>query len=283
MKKIFVYPTFLSSSLILHFALIKAHFVPIELIPSLVFLVMVIIMVAFEKVAPYRKDWNVNIGDFSTDIIQTLIVLPFVAKVIELLFKYAHDQLNIQFWSDKLPFLVQVILVILFAEFLFYWYHRFSHTNRFLLKFHAVHHGATRVYWANAGRFHFIDLFFQFSLYFIPVYLLGAKPEVASLFLTLNAITGTLEHTNIDFKTIFLARIFNTAELHRIHHSKVLSECNSNYGKILSVYDTLFGTYKKPKFKRQDLEVGLPKGRPVPVHFLGQIKYPFTKKKTIVE
>jgi sterol desaturase/sphingolipid hydroxylase (fatty acid hydroxylase superfamily) len=232
-----------------------------------------------EKIFPYRKDWNVDLGDFWTDIIQTLIVLPFVAKFIEIIYVKLNHHFAIQVWSQKQPMWLQAILVILSAEFLFYWYHRFSHTNKFLIKYHAVHHGALRVYWANAGRFHFVDLFFQFSLYFIPVYLFGANPEVAAIFLTLNAITGTLEHTNIDFKTVVMSRIFNTAELHRIHHSKKINECNSNYGKILSIWDTIFGTYLKPKFHREELNVGLPGGRPVPHDFWGQIMYPFQKKK----
>ena len=279
MRKLFVYPAFLLVSLVVHFALVNSNKIDLTFVPSVVFFIMVIIMIAFEKIFPYRTDWNRDLGDFWTDIIQTLIVLPIVAKIIEIIFTNIKIKFSIQVWSIHQPFWLQSILVILSAEFLFYWYHRFSHTSKFLLKYHAVHHGALRVYWANAGRFHFVDLFFQFSLYFIPVYLFGASKEVAALFLTLNAITGTLEHTNINFKTIVMSRIFNTAELHRIHHSKKIAECNSNYGKILSIWDTIFGTYLKPKFKREELEVGLPGGRPVPNDFWGQIMYPFQKKK----
>lgn len=277
MKKLFIYPLFIIVSLVLHFSFARAG-IDLTAIPSIVFAIMVMVMIAFERMTPYRKDWNENLGDFKADIIQTLVVLPFVAKIIELAFRYLHKNLNIKPILHDYPFWVQAIIIILFAEFLFYWYHRISHTNKFLLRYHAVHHGALRVYWGNAGRFHFVDLFFQFALYFIPVYLLSGNEEVASLFLTLNAITGTLEHANIDAKTILMSRIFNTAELHRIHHSTKPAECNSNYGKILSFWDIVFGTYQKPKFKRETLKVGLPGGRPVPHHVWGQIMYPFAKK-----
>lgn len=277
MRKLLVYPFFIVVSLLLHFTLLQAGF-PLAAVPSLVFGIMVIVMIALERMTPYRNDWNEDLGDFKADIIQTLIVLPFVAKFVELSFYYLHTKLGFKPLLAGLPFIVQAVVIIISAEFLFYWYHRISHKNKFLLKYHAVHHGALRVYWGNAGRFHFVDLFFQFFLYFIPVYLISPNEEVAALFLTLNAITGTLEHANIDFKTIIMSKIFNTAELHRIHHSTKLSECNSNYGKILSFWDIVFGTYHKPKFKRETLKVGLPGGRPVPHQFWGQIKYPFYKK-----
>lgn len=279
MKKLVIYPSLLLLSIILHFQFIRFGTIPLAFIPSLVFAIMVLVMIILERIYPYKREWNIDSGDFKADFIQTLIVLPIVAKIIEISYRYLHFKLALKSPIAKWPFWVQFIFITLSAEFLFYWYHRISHTNKFLLKYHAVHHGVSRVYWANSGRFHFVDLFFQFTLYFIPVYLLSGDEMIASLFLTLNAITGTLEHTNIDFKTIYLSRIFNTAELHRLHHSKKVDECNTNYGKILSVWDSVFGSYYKPKFKRETFTAGLPGGRPVPNDFWGQIMYPFKSKK----
>lgn len=277
MRKVLIYPLFIALSLFLHFAFIKSG-MSLIWVPSAVFGAMVGIIIVMERIYPYREDWNKNLGDFRTDMIQSFIILPVVAKAIEVSYRYLRSNFNIQSGVENLPFWAQVIIIILSAEFLFYWYHRISHTNKFLIKYHAVHHGARRVYWANAGRFHIVDLICQFLLYFVPVYLVSGGEEIASLFLTLNAVTGTLEHANINFKTIVFSRIFNTAELHRLHHSTKISECNSNYGKILSVWDSIFGTYVKTKFKREELQVGLPGGRPVPHTFMGQLKYPFKKK-----
>ena len=278
MKKLINYPLFIIGAIILHLGLVKGH-VPLIFVPSITISIVLIFIIVLERINPYRNDWNQNLGDFKNDFLQTFIVLPIVVKFVEFNEVFIQEKLQIHFWPSTWPFIFQLIAVVLLAEFLFYWFHRFSHTNKTLIKFHAVHHGALRVYWANAGRFHIVDSLIQGFLYFIPIYILGASKEVAAMFLTLNAVTGTLEHANFDFKTIILSRIFNTAELHRLHHSVKIHQCNSNYGKILSIWDSVFGTYEKPKFKREDLTVGLPGGRPVPVHFWGQMTYPFEKKK----
>lgn len=277
MKKIFTYPLFIILSIVIHFEIIKLNIVNIYFVPVIVFFIFIGFMVLLEKIFPYRKDWNIGRGDFWTDVIQTIIILPVIAKLVEVIFVGIHNKYHLSSWSENMPFFLQAILVIAGADLLFYWYHRIAHNNKFLVKYHAVHHGAERVYWANSGRFHFIDAFLQGLFFYIPVYLFAASDDVKALFLTLNVITGTLEHSNIDYKTIVLSRIFNTAELHRIHHSTKLDECNSNYGKILSIWDTIFGTYQKPKFKREDLNVGLPFGKKVPVDLMGQIRYPFKK------
>lgn len=278
MLKLIPYPAFVLGAILIHFGLLSLH-VPLTAVPALTFFITIGFIIFLERAKPYRESWNENLGDFKTDLIQTLLILPVVAKLLELFYRDLQTKFNLHIWPKSWPFILQVIVIIFLAELLFYFYHRLAHTNKFLLKFHAVHHGADRVYWANSGRFHFVDTIGQSLFYFIPIFLLGASEEVAALFLTLNAITGTLEHANFEFKTIFLSRFFNTAELHRLHHSVKVSECNSNYGKILSIWDSAFGTYVKPKFKRETLKVGLPGGRPVPYDLWGQLKYPFVKKK----
>lgn len=274
MKKILTYPLFILSTIFLHLFLIKQGF-PLQYVPSVVAFSLIVVLLYLEKIIPYHAEWNIDRGDLKTDLIQTLVVLPIVAIIIETFYKIINVQLGINVWPTHWPFIWQLIVGVLVSEFLFYWYHRLSHQIGFLWRFHSVHHGAERVYWANSGRFHFVDIFFQFTLYFIPIFLLGAPLEVTAMFLTLNAVTGILEHANINFRTIVLSRIFNTAELHRAHHAKELKIANNNYGKILSIWDTVFGTYLKPRSFEQSRDVGLTHNKKVPVTFIEQLKYPF--------
>jgi sterol desaturase/sphingolipid hydroxylase (fatty acid hydroxylase superfamily) len=273
------FPFILTVALSIHFGLIKYTHLPLVLVSLVTFYISSILIVGLERVRPYRVDWNKNLGDLKTDLIQTIIILPLSVQPVLMFYQYLQKKFSVHIWPSTWPFLVKAIVIILVAELLFYGYHRFSHTNKFLLKYHCVHHGVQRIYSANSGRFHFVDTFFQSLFYLIPTFLLGADENIIILFLTLNAITGVLEHANFELKNIFISRIFNTAELHRIHHSVKMNECNSNYGKILSVWDTVFGTYNKPKFERVNLEVGLPFGRAVPHDLMGQFRYPFVKKK----
>lgn len=280
MIKFILYPALLVFALSLHLVLAQTFPQQVLFVPMGVSFVMIFVVFLLERWRPHLPDWNRNLGDFSTDLVQTLVVLPIAAKVVELGMLHLKGRIGIDVWPHHLPWAAQLILAILAAEFLFYWIHRWSHTNPWLWKFHAVHHGAHRVYWANSGRFHVVDLLIQFALYFLPIYLLGAPAEITAVFLTLNAVTGLLEHANIEIQTITISRIFNTAELHRAHHANEAAIANNNYGKILSVWDTIFGTYKKPRTRAEDQRVGLFNGHhPVPHSLIGQLQYPFQKKK----
>lgn len=253
------------------------------LIPLILTIGWVILFIALELKYPYNPKWNKSKGDFKTDLFQTFFTLPFAAKLgewcIPLFLYYPIKWLQgggtgIQPIVDNIA--LQFIVVLLACELLYYWTHRFSHTLQFLWRFHAVHHGAKRVYWANSGRFHLADAYLGSFAYYIPLVLLGASDQVIIMILSFSAITGFMEHINIDFRAGFLNYIFNTAELHRWHHSEVMEESNHNYGKALIVWDILFGTFYWPK--RKVGRVGII-GEEVPVSFKAQMLYPFKSKK----
>jgi len=173
----------------------------------------------------------------------------------------------------------QIVILLLTSEFLFYWLHRWSHENKTLWLFHAVHHGAERVYWANAGLFHVIDAFITGLAYAVPIALLGSRVEAITILLLLSAISGFLEHVNIQFYAGKWNYLFNTAELHRWHHSNEVEESNTNYGKVLIVWDLVFGTHLYNK-DTSGLNAGV-KGSKIPHTFLKQVLYPLEALKSV--
>lgn len=237
-----------------------------------------------ERVVPYRAGWNRNHGDLATDAVQTNLVLPVVARINETLIAAGITWLAAQgLWSGifpaHAPFALQVALAIVIAEFCYYWTHRLGHTTSILWRFHAVHHGSERVYSLNAGRFHLVDAWLGTLAYLAPMLLLGVPAEIIALIATLNATTGFLEHVNIDFEAGWLNRVFNTAQLHRWHHAADLTVAHSNFGKVLSVWDQVFGTYYLPAGKHVG-EVGVgPTETPVPTSFWGQTLYPWRRDR----
>lgn len=251
-------------------------------IPVVITLPLIVVIVIFEQLLPYRKEWMIGRGDTITDVLQTFITLPIASKLAELslpilLFypaMWISKNLDLSFWPDEWSFIMQFILAALAAEFCMYWIHRLSHRIPFLWRFHSVHHGAERVYWINSGRFHIFDAFLDSMCYFFPVILFGAPEEIVVTLITLSAITGFLEHVNIDYRGGILNYVFNTAELHRWHHSKEQSESDNNYGKALIIWDLLFGTYYLPSDWDVE-EVGLYGDDTVPNSYWGQMKYPF--------
>ena len=69
-----------------------------------------------------------------------------------------------------------------------------------------------------------------------------------------------------------------TPDMHRVHHSVVAAERNSNYGFCLSVWDRLFGTYvPEPAGGQAAMQIGLPRfsDAGVSTTFLGALGIPF--------
>ena len=249
-------------------------------------LLIVVFFVLSEHFIPYKKDWLENKGDVKADAIQTFLVLPTASKISELvlpfLFYYPilwmsnSTSYSLSYLVKDLNFFVLFVVVLMSCEFFYYWFHRACHIIPVFWRFHAVHHGAARVYWLNAGRFHFVEAFFSSMIYFLPIAFFQPPAEIIVLIISVSAVTGFLEHVNVDFKGGYLNYIFNTAQLHRWHHSKVVRESNKNYGKVLVFWDLLFFTFFLPK-EREVEKVGIVEDD-VPIDIVGQLKYPFIKK-----
>ncbi len=254
-----------------------------DLVPGLLSLPTLGLMLCLERKLPRRPQWLEDFGETWSDWLHTLVLFPIVLKVAQLTasvlalrpFGFAGLANPLASWGVIPQFAVWLVV----AEFCFYWFHRFSHELPFLWNFHRVHHGAQRVYFANAGRFHPVDLWLVMTVYFFPLYLFQLPQEIMVLFLAANVITGLLEHANVDFSAGPFNYVFNTAELHRWHHSTILKEANQNYGKVLCVWDLAFRSHCVRHDSEID-EVGLTAGEAiVPPTIRGQWGVPFRKKR----
>lgn len=276
------YPLALISAVAAYFALLPS--VSNEgvffLVAAISYVFIVVVHVS-EKIWPARKEWNVNRGDFRSDLVFTNLLLPALSKGAEIFLAWAilammsesmHQGLT-SLWPHESPILVQGLLALLVCEFLFYWAHRLFHQVHALWLFHSIHHAVKRVYWNNSGRFHPVDLFVTWVFYYLPLAVFGVSPQVMGFFLIMNAVTGLLEHANVDFKAGWLNRLFNTAELHRWHHSAEPEVSSMNFGKVLSIWDQVFGTYYLPAGKEVG-EVGIVT-ESVPEGVRAQMAYPF--------
>jgi ornithine lipid hydroxylase len=268
-------------------ALITSDYLPMSYLPFIPILfssIFLAIILVFEWALPYRQEWNKTKGDAVTDIIQTFLALPISSKLTEfgLLFLLVYpstklnDLIGFSAWSSNLNVLVQLALVVVIAEFFFYWFHRLMHQSSKLWKLHAVHHGCERLYSINSGRFHVLENVIGTLFYFIPIILLQVPDLVLMLFFVITIMSGFLEHANVDYKTGPFKYLFNTAELHRWHHSINEEQSDNNYGKVLIIWDLVFGTYYLPKNKEVGT-IGIDDTAKMPNSFMGQLKYPFKK------
>ena len=279
------YPFLLIATFGITFGLIRLYpesaypFIPISLI-----VLFSLIFIYGERRLPFKREWNGILVDTKADFLQSFVSLPLASKLAEIVLPfmiyypltYMQEHVGLIDLRKNYGFVAQVVAALVAGEFCYYWFHRATHTLPLLWRLHAVHHGAKRVYWMNAGRFHFIEIFLVGLAFYIPLAFFQPYPDVTIMIIAISGITGFLEHINIDFRAGWLNYIFNTAEHHRWHHSNVVKESNTNYGKVLIIWDLIFGTFFLPKDRVVE-EVGTV-ADDVPYDFVGQLKYPFTHK-----
>lgn len=238
-------------------------------------------IVLHETLAPARENWRPALEEVIQDGLFVAFVqigVPFTLKALTLVFLVGVSQneviSNVNFWPHGVPVLVQIMLMLVVAEFFRYWIHRALHVFGPLWRLHAVHHASDKLYTINVGRFHPFDKAIQFLGDTAPFLLLGVSPEVFGTYFVLYAINGFYQHSNADVKLGPLNYLIAGPELHRWHHSAKISEANSNYGNNLIIWDTVFGTRYLPE-NREVGRIGIG-NRNWPNGFRAQLLAPFT-------
>lgn len=234
---------------------------------------------ALERVFPFERAWLLDDGQMWPDLLHTLMskggvqLWVFSSAVIGV----AGQAPATSWWPTDWPMWAQVLLTLVIAEFGLYWAHRLSHEWAPIWRLHAVHHSVTRLWFWNTGRFHIGNALTSIAFSAPLLWMLGAPGECLTWLSAITAFVGMLTHCNVAMRFGWLNYLFNTPELHRWHHSRVLSEGNRNYGENLMLWDQLFGTYLWPRDRRPPADIGI--SETMPVSFTGQLAFPFRRAR----
>jgi len=165
-------------------------------------------------------------------------------------FAIFHIEANLWTW----------IILFLFTDFLWYWYHRYSHEINLLWAAHVVHHQSEDYNFTVAARITIFQAVFR-SLFWAFIPLLGFPPFMMTAILLVHGVYPFFSHTQTVGNLGVLERIFVTPSHHRVHHSSNEIYLDKNYGDILIIWDRLFGTFI-PEQKEEPCVYGLTK----PIH-----------------
>ena len=243
---------------------------------NLIYFSLALSLFALELIMPYERAWSKSDGQIWPDLGHTLvskgIVQVVAAAIVAMGIAQAVDAEGSWLWPTEWPLAMQVVLGLFIAEGGLYLAHRIAHSWPRLWCFHAVHHSVKRLWIINTGRFHFVDAMVSILLCQPLLYLAGA-PKLTFLWVAaITAFIGILTHCNVEMRTGWLSRIFNTPELHRWHHSRVAREGNTNFGENLMLFDQIFRTYFLPA-RRPPVDIGI--DSPMPTAFIEQLRRPF--------
>ena len=126
--------------------------------------------------------------------------------------------------------------------------HVLLHKVPFAWRFHRVHHSDEAVDVTTAFRQHPGETLWRVLWQLPAILLLGLPLSTVAVYLALSAVNAQLEHANLRVPEPLdrlLRLLFVTPNMHKVHHSRLQPETDSNYANIFSVWDRLFGTYTR--------------------------------------
>ncbi|TSJ40514.1 sterol desaturase family protein [Mucilaginibacter corticis] len=208
------------------------------------------LIIAWERIRPYRKGLPFFREGFWVDLVWYTIIQSYFLKI--LIFDYiiaplSHhlDLSNIQFVSHW-PVVVQVLFFLFTHDLYIYLFHRFQHSNKVFWRIHEAHHSGKEVDFLAGSRSHVMEIIINQTIEFAPIILLGAAPEVIPIKALLDAVFGMFIHANIRVNLGKFKYFLNTPQLHLWHHANYQEVFHANFATKFSVWDYLFGTVYDP-------------------------------------
>jgi sterol desaturase/sphingolipid hydroxylase (fatty acid hydroxylase superfamily) len=159
------------------------------------------------------------------------------------------------------PYWLAVMLGICLLDLTIYLQHVMFHAVPILWRLHMVHHADLDYDVTTGLRFHPIEIILSMLIKLSVVIVIGPPALAVIIFeIVLNA-AAMFNHGNIRLPLKIdriLRYIIVTPDMHRVHHSVIIHETNSNFGFNLPWWDRLFGTYRnQPAKGHTEMTIGL--------------------------
>ncbi|MEE9453389.1 MAG: sterol desaturase family protein [Paracoccaceae bacterium] len=254
-----------------------------------VFLGLFALFAVIEVMLPRRarpvtrnRRWFVNWG---LTVLDTL-TLRLMAIVLPVLSVGAALDAQAQGWGVfnhvLWPHWIEVILAMLILDFAIWAQHLLTHKIPLLWRLHQVHHADRDMDVTTAIRFHPLEIALSMLLKIGLIYLLGPTAFAVILFEIILNGSALFNHANIRLSARVDAAVrlvLVTPDMHRVHHSDIRAEHDSNYGFSLSIWDRMFRTYiAQPSKGHDDMTLGLRWQDDRPSKLGWVLKLPFTNK-----
>lgn len=208
-------------------------------IPLFTSFILLEMWIARKKRLPYfnlpQTIANVSIGiaERACDVLTTLLFFGW--------FQYLQQQFG--FFHIK-PGIVHWILLLLFTDFIWYWYHRLAHEINICWAAHIVHHQSEDFNYTVSARITIFQAVIRNGFWSIlPI--IGYPAEMISSLLLVHGLYPFFIHTRLIGKLGVLEYVLVTPSHHRVHHACDVQYLDKNYGDVFIIWDKLFGTFQK--------------------------------------
>ncbi len=159
------------------------------------------------------------------------------------------------------PLWIAAICGVVLLDLTIYWQHKMFHLVPVFWRLHKVHHIDQDIDVTTGLRFHPLEMILSMIIKMTAVAAIGAPPVSVVIFEILLNGTTMFNHGNL-YIPLAADRIIRllivTPDMHRVHHSVIVKETNSNYGFNFSFWDRIFQTYRKaPEAGHEQMKIGL--------------------------
>ena len=148
------------------------------------------------------------------------------------------------------------VLAMVAQDFVYYWFHRWSHERRWFWASHVVHHSSQHYNLSTALRQTWTGTLTGLFVLGLPVVWLGLPPALYFFANGINLVYQFWIHTEAVDRLGPLEWVFNTPSHHRVHHASNPRYLDANYAGMFIVWDRLFGTFV-PEDRRDVPRYGL--------------------------
>ena len=209
------------------------------------------VVAVWEAITPRRmltdskgRRWLANLSLVVIDTAVVRFLLPVLSVGLALIAQeHGWGVLN----NIMLPIWIKIVLAVAALDFVIYLQHVLFHFLPILWRLHRMHHTDLDIDVTTGNRFHPIEIVISAGIKLGAVALIGPPAAAVVAFeVALNA-TSQFNHGNIRIpETLdrWLRLVVVTPDMHRVHHSIIPRETNSNFGFNLPWWDRPCGTYR---------------------------------------
>lgn len=222
-------------------------------------------MALWERIAPRRPlsqkrstRWTNNLGLTGFNALLIFLVFPVAAVGTAV---YAEEKGWGLFSWLQLPGWLEGLAAIVILDLTIYTQHVLFHKVPLFWRFHKMHHTDLDIDVTTGARFHPGEILLSMAIKMGAVLVIGAPAWSVIVFEILLNGTSMFNHSDAYIPVhadSLIRRMLVTPDMHRVHHSVIIKETDSNFGFNFPWWDRLFRTYRdQPAAGHTDMTIGL--------------------------